>query len=107
MTMNTSGISPIEFNVLVKQDAVAEKTTGGLYMPEDVRERDKHGQTRGVIVGVSPMAFDESVWPDGMEKPKAGQRIAFAKHAGTFVTGTDGTEYRVIKDKDIIALIEG
>lgn len=104
--MNKSGIKPCEFNVLVRQDNVDPVTKMGLHMPEEHLERLKHGQTRGVIVAVSPLAFNEDVWPEGVEKPKPGQKIAFAKHAGTFVTGNDEEEYRVIKDKDVVALIE-
>lgn len=104
---NTSGITPVEFNVLVKQDDVKAQTRGGLHIPEELQDREKHGQTRGVIVAVSEMAFNEDVWPVGVDRPGPGQKIAFAKHAGTFVEGTDGTEYRIIKDKDVVGLIEG
>ena len=102
---NESGISPIEYNVLLKQDAVDQKTKGGLIKPDEVLDRDKHGQTRGTIVAVSPMAFTFDDWPHGVEKPKPGDKVAIAKHAGTFLTGNDGEEYRVVKDKDIVAVI--
>lgn len=104
---NTSGITPVEFNVLVKQDEVQERTAGGLYLSGDTLDREKHAQTRGVIVAVSPLAFNEDVWPQSQPKPEAGQKVAFAKHAGTFIDGLDGEQYRVIKDKDVVALIDG
>jgi co-chaperonin GroES (HSP10) len=102
---NESGIQPLEFNVLIDQDPTDEKTKGGLLKPQDAIERDKHAQTRGTIVAISPMAFDDSIFPTEMERPKPGQRVAFARHAGVFVTGEDGKEYRVVKDKDVVALI--
>lgn len=98
-------IQPIEYNVLIRQEKAAEKTAGGLYKPESVAERDKHGETRGEIVSVSPMAFAFDDWPAGADKPKAGDRIVFAKHAGTFVTDDDGAEYRMIKDRDVLAVL--
>lgn len=104
---NPSGISPCEFNVLVKQDAVSEKTGMGLYKPAEVVDREKHAQTRGVIVAISPLAFNEDVWPGGMDKPTPGTKVAFARHSGTFIDGTDGEEYRIVKDKDIVAVIDG
>lgn len=104
---NRSGIKPVEFNVLVYQDETETRTKGGLIKPDDVVERDKHGQTRGVIVAVSPLAFNEDIWPQGMERPKPGDRIAFARYAGIFIDGDDGREYRAIKDKDVVALIGG
>lgn len=104
--MNTSGLTPCEFNVIVDQDAAQERTKGGIMLPDDQIDRNKHRQTLGTIVAVAPMAFNEDVWPGNTPRPEPGQRIAFAMHAGTFVEGTDGREYRVIKDKDVVALIE-
>lgn len=104
--MNKSGITPVEFNVLIKQDDVTEKTEGGLIMPESAKDRERHSTTRGVIVAVSPLSFNEDVWPVNQERPKAGDRVAFAQHSGTFIKGTDDKEYRLVKDKDVMALIE-
>lgn len=105
--MNTSGIRPVEFNVLIKQDEIEEKTGGGLYRPLEILERDKHAQTRGRIVAASPMAFTFEDWPKDEPKPQPGQSVVFARHAGTFVEGLDGAEYRVVKDRDIVAVIDG
>jgi co-chaperonin GroES (HSP10) len=109
MTTNSSGIMPVEFNVLVDPDPVSEFMKGSTVIrkPLDVLERDHHAQTRGKIVAMSPMAFNADVWPDGQAKPEVGQAIAFARHAGTFCDGLDGKEYRIIKDKDVVALIGG
>lgn len=104
--MNPSGITPVEFNVLVKQDAVEEVTRLGLHKPADVIEREKHSQTLGKIVAVSPMAFNEDIWPPDMDRPVPGQRIVFARHAGTFVKGNDGEEYRIVKDKDVVGVMD-
>lgn len=104
--MNESGIMPVEFNVLIKQAAVESKTKGGLMKPDEIVEKEKHAQTRGVIVAVSPMAFNEDVWPIGVDKPKPGDHVAFARYSGTFIDGKDGVEYRVIKDKDIVAVVQ-
>lgn len=102
---NTSGISPVEFNVVLRQETIEARTKGGLMRPDEVIEREKHAQTRGVIVAVSPMAFNADVWPGGMTPPGPGSAVAFARHAGTFIDGIDGVEYRVVKDKDIVAVI--
>lgn len=104
--MNSSGIRPVEYNVLLKQDDVDEKTEGGLYLPGETQERNKHAQVRGVIVAVSPMAFTFDDWPDDEPKPQVGQSVVFAKHTGTFVDGLDGVEYRVVKDRDVVAVID-
>lgn len=94
----------VEYNVLVDPDPVHEKTKGGLYIADETREKHKHGQMFGTLVALSPMAFAFDDWPDGVEKPKEGDRVMFAKHAGTFAD-LDGHEYRVIKDRDIVAVL--
>lgn len=105
MEMTKPGIRPIEYNVLIKQDEVEETTTGGVYIPGQEQDRQKHAQTRGEIIALSPMAFSFDDWPDGEEKPQIGQRVVFGRHAGTFVEGLDGNEYRVVKDKDVVAVM--
>lgn len=105
--MNLSGITPMEFNVVVLPDPVDERTKGGLILSDETRERNKHAATKGTLVALAPMAFDESVWPAGEAKPKPGTRVLIAKHAGTFCDGADGREYRIVKDKDVVAMIEG
>jgi co-chaperonin GroES (HSP10) len=92
----------MEFNVLIDQDEVREQTKGGLFIPQERQERDKHAQTWGRIVAMSPMCFNEDIWTG--DKPKAGDRVYFAKHAGAFVE-IDDREYRVVKDKDIVAVL--
>jgi co-chaperonin GroES (HSP10) len=104
---NSSGIIPLEFNVLIDPDKIEEKTAGGLYKPQDTAEREKHQQTKGTIVALSPLAFNADIYPTDMAKPQPGQRVAIALHAGAFIKGADGKEYRMVKDKDVTAMIEG
>lgn len=104
--MNTSGIIPMEFNVLIRPDPVEERTKGGLILSDETKDRQKHAATKGTILALSPLAFDDSVWPADAEKPKPGCRVLIAKHSGTFCEGVDGVEYRLVKDKDIVAQIE-
>lgn len=100
--MNPSGIEPIEYNVLVKPEEVAEKTSGGLFKPQDLREREQWAETRGVLVAASPIAFNfESDAP----KPSVGDVVMFKRHSGTLTKGADGVEYRIVSDKDIIGVM--
>ncbi len=101
----SSGITPIEYNVVVKPEKVAEQTSGGLYVPDAARERDQYGEHKGVLVEISPMAFEFDDWPDDAPKPQIGQRVIFVKYAGTLVQGDDGEDYRVMKDKDVLGVL--
>lgn len=104
---NESGIRPIEFNCVIAQDAISERTAGGLMKPQESLDRERFAQTKGTLIAASPMAFTYDEWPDGAQPPRPGARVIFARHSGVFVEGTDGKEYRVVKDKDIVAVMEG
>lgn len=104
--MNTSGINPCEFNVLVLPDPVEQKTKGGLILSDETMDRHKHAGTFGTLVALAPLAFNADIWPENKPRPEPGTRVLVAKHAGTFCVAPDGVEYRVVKDRDIVAVME-
>jgi chaperonin GroES len=103
---NPSGIWPTEYKVLIRPKLLDEKTKGGIIIPENTKEREEHAQIEGVLVAVSPFAFTyEEGWPDDA-KPQPGDRVFFAKYAGTRVKGRDGEIYAVVNDRDVWAVID-
>jgi chaperonin GroES len=105
---NPSRIQPTEFKVLVHPKEVDEKTTGGIIIPEQSKEREQYAQQEGELIAVSPLAFTYQDWPtDNVTGyPRVGDTVLFAKYSGAKVTGMDGVEYRLVNDKDIGAVIE-
>ena len=97
---NTSGIQPINLNVLVLPDKAEEKI-GALWKPDTVREKDQWAQTKGTIVALCPDAFGEMQ----AQRPRVGDRCLFARHNGAAVKGADGEDYRLLKDVDITGLL--
>lgn len=104
--MNTSGISPTEYNVLVKPEKVSDRTAGGIIKADTTLDRQQAFETRGVLVAVSPLAFTYEQWPAGTRIPRVGDRVITTKAAGVVVKGEDGQDYRLMKDKDICAIVE-
>ena len=101
--LNTTGIEPVEFNVLVAPKAVADKTKGGILLPELSKDRMQAAAVEGTLVALSPLAFSYDDWP--VEKrPKPGDTVAYAKFAGMTIE-RGGIEYRLMKDKDIAAVV--
>jgi len=88
--------------VIILPDEIEQKTKGGLYMPDDVHERDTYAQARGKLVAKSAYAFAE--WKEGA--PEIGDTVVFVKYAGPMTKGLDGKEYRIVNDKDVLAVIE-
>ena len=107
--LNTSGIEPIEYKVVVrpvKEKGYVEFKGGHkLLKPDDVKEKDQHAAMNGEIVAVSPFAFSYEEWPPAARKPRVGDAVLFARYSGITQTGADGQDYRIMNDKDIVAVL--
>lgn len=103
--MNDSGLSPMEFNVVVRLDKIEEKTAGGIILPSAKLDRDKLETEEGELVALSPHAFTYAEWPEGARKPQEGDRVLIARFAGV-LRERCGRDYRIVKDKDIVAVVE-
>jgi chaperonin GroES len=101
---NESGLSPVEYNIVVRMDPVEEKTASGLYIPQTKTDRDELSADEGTIIAVSPHAFSYAEWGD-VAPPKEGDRILMAQFDGR-IWKRGGQTYRLIKDKSVIAVIE-
>ena len=92
---------PLHDRVVVKRVAEEEKTKGGIIIPDTAKEKPMEGE----VVAVGPGARDEKgalIAPD----VKAGDRILFGKWSGTEVK-LDGVEYLIMKESDIMGILEG
>lgn len=103
--MNTSGIKPMEYNVLVLPSEVEAKTKGGLFLAPETIEKEQFGRMEGTLVAVSPLAFSFADWPDASEQPQVGQSVVFSKYQATEITGRDGRKYWLMKDKSIAGVM--
>jgi len=108
MTLNPEHIEPQWDMVLIRQEKVEEKTTGGIFLPDEAKDRNKFAEVVGEVVKVGAGAFKELYHAES--PPKAGDRIIFKKYAGSnFIDNfADDSEskYRMICDTDIIAIIK-
>lgn len=100
------GIRPSEYNVLIAPEDTEEVTKGGIIIAQSIKDSNDISTMRGRLVAVSPHAFTYAEWP-AKDQPKVGDPVLYAKYAGTLVDGADGREYRICKDKDIAAVLEG
>ncbi len=101
------GIRPVEYNVIVATvSATEDKKIGSIFIPDDTSETLDLAMQVGRIIAQSPNAYDYANWADESLKPQIGQAVWFARYAGKDFTGIDGRQYRILKDKDIGAVIE-
>ena len=93
-------LKPLHDKVLIQQLQAKEVTSGGIYIPDDAREKP----TRGRVIEVG----DGEIREDGSVRPlsvKVGDEILFASYAGTQVT-MDGEEYLIMREADLLGIIQ-
>lgn len=99
---NTSGLKPLGRAVLVKPYEVEELSSGGIILPDMVRNKDQLAEQRAVVVEVGEAAWEDEKTP----RAQSGDKIIYSKYAGYVAIGTaDGEKYRVINDRDIFIRI--
>lgn len=83
---------PLKDRVFVKYSDEAEKTSGGLYIPDSAKEKPQ----RGLVEAVG----------SEVKEVKAGNTILFDKYSGSKIS-IDNTEYLIVKEEDILGIVEG
>ena len=105
--VNRSGLMPLCDKVLVLCDGAAPKTSGGIILPDDAKEKTSLSATTGVIIACGPQAFaydsHRMVHWEG-PRPEPGQRIYYQTYAGFEYFGQDGRLYRIMEDRSIAAI---
>src|SRR5579871_75681 len=92
---------PLGDRVLVRRVEEEEKTKGGIIIPDTAKEKPQEGE----VLSVGPGARDDS----GKLTPldvKPGDRILFGKWSGTEIK-LDGEELLIMKESDVMGVIEG
>jgi len=105
---NKSGIIPLGFKVLIKIKKLEEKTEGGIYIPKDSLEKESAGSQVATIVDYGQAAF--TIGAGDLPKewdihPEVGQKVILNRYAGINITGKDDEEYRLVSDKEILAIL--
>ena len=93
-------VRPLHDRLIVKRLEEEEKTKGGIIIPDTAKEKPVEGKV--LAVGKGKITEDGTTIPIEVKK---GDRILFAKYAGTEVK-IDGEEHLIMKEDDVLAIIE-
>ncbi len=90
-------IKPLDDRIVVTRTQPEEKTAGGLFLPENAKEKPQQGKV--LAVGPGKLLDDGS-----RSKPDvaAGDIILFGKYSGTELT-VDGVEVIILRESDLLA----
>ncbi len=93
-------LRPLGDKIVIKVIEDNEQTQGGIFIPDNAKEKPQKGEV---------VAVGEGRTLDSGEKEavgvKVGETILYAKYAGTDVK-LDGTVYKILSIKDVLAVIE-
>ena len=88
-------IKPLSDRVVILPKPAEEKTAGGLFIPDTAKEKPLSGTVVAVGPGTAEVKMEVSV----------GDTVMYGKYAGTELH-YEGDDYLVMKQADIIAVID-
>ena len=91
---------PLHDRVLVRRVKEEEKTKGGIIIPDTAKEKPIEGKV--TAVGKGAIQKDGSV---RKLEVKVGDTVLFAKYSGSEVK-IDGEDHLIIREEDVLAVIE-
>ena len=94
-------IRPLHDRVIVKREEDERKSPGGIVIPDTAAEKPMKG--RILAVGKGKILESGKIRPLDV---KIGDKVLFGKYSGTEVK-MDGDDVLVMREEDIMAVIEG
>jgi chaperonin GroES len=93
-------IRPLQDRIIVKRLEEETKTKGGIIIPDTAKEKPIEGKV--IAVGKGKVTEDGKVLALDV---KVGDKVLFSKYGGTEVK-IDGEEYLIMREDDILGVIE-
>ena len=97
---------PTGWRVLVMPYQGKEKTSSGLYIPDEIRERESVATVVAYVMKLGPLAYrdPDKFGPEGQPWCKEGQWVCIGRYSGSRFK-IDGGEVRIINDDEVIATL--
>jgi chaperonin GroES len=93
-------IRPLNDKILVKRLDAEEKTAGGIFLPDNAREKPRQGKILSMGEGRRLDNGKRAAF-----QVKEGDRVLFSSYAGNEVT-IDGVEHLIMTEEDILAILD-
>ncbi len=94
-------IKPLHDRVVIKRLEEERTSAGGIVIPDSATEKPIRGEV--VAIGPGKMLDNGNVIPLAV---KSGETVLFGKYSGTEVK-MNGNEFVVMREDDIMGIIEG
>lgn len=93
-------LRPLGDRMVVKPIEQEEVTSSGIYLPETAKEKPQ----QATVTAVGPGARDEDGKRIVMDV-SVGDVVLYARYSGTTIK-LDGKEYLILKENDVLAIVE-
>lgn len=93
-------LKPLDDRVVVKPQEAEEKTAGGIVLPDSAKEKPLMGK---IVAAGSGKLLDSG--KRGQMSVKKGDTVLFGKYGGSDVE-IDGTEYKILRESEILAVVD-
>ena len=115
--MNKTGIEPVGNRILVKPEVFEreEVTPGGIILTEQIAD-DEHSKKEWAVQSGKLIAVGDQAWAELYDSKtgkivsdpwaEPGMRVLFVKYGGNVVSGKDGVHYKLLKDEDVVAVLD-
>jgi chaperonin GroES len=93
-------LRPLDERVVIKQSEAEEKTSGGIILPDTAKEKPQMGK----VVAVGPGKILDNGKRSEMTLKK-NDKVLYPKYIGNDVE-IDGEKYVILKESDILGIVE-
>jgi chaperonin GroES len=94
-------LKPLGDRLVVEAIEQDETTASGILIPETAKEKPQEGN----VLAAGPGRLDDSGKRVAMEV-KVGDRVLYARYAGTEIKLEDNKKVLILKESDVLALVE-
>ena len=93
-------ITPLGRRVLVKRCATEDKTAGGIFLPDNAKEKPQEAEVLALGIGKD----DEGKDVKELFTVKAGDKVLISKYGGSEIK-LDGDDVLIINETDILGIV--
>ena len=93
-------VRPLHDRIIVERIEESEQLVGGIIIPDTAKEKPQSGKV--IAAGKGKIKDDGSVTPLDV---KAGDTVLFGKYSGQEIK-LDGTEFLIIREDEILGVVE-
>lgn len=99
LTLQATKLQPLGDRILIKIAPKQEQTSGGIFLPDTVKEKSQVGEVAAVGPGARNEQGDRTA-----PQVAVGDQVLYSKYAGNEIK-IDGIDYILLTEKDILAIV--